>query len=114
METVTPTRRGRPRKTAPVPNNAPEGEDAPNVDIRNGEAGGTGLEAQEELVRQGEGVDFGKFVEFIKKINSHSYRVSCVFHPDGGEVIHTENLGNIRSETGEVGYQLNTGEIIKI
>ena len=114
METVTPARRGRPRKAAPVPNNAGEGENAPHLDIRNGQAGETRSEAQAKPVRQGERVDFAGFVKFIKSINSHSYRVSCVYHPDGGEIIHTDNLGNIRSEKGELGYQLNTGEIIRI
>ena len=114
MENVTPARRGRPRKAAPVPNNAGEGENASHVNIRDGETGGTRSEAQAEPLRPSEGVDFGKFVEFIKKINSHSYRVSCVYHPEGGEVIQTDNLGNIRSEKGELGYQLNTGEIIRI
>jgi hypothetical protein len=110
MENVTNPRRGRPRKNTPVPNNASEGADASGIDSGNWETGATGNRTQANAKR----ATWLELVELVKVKNSHSHRISCVIHPDAEGLVITENLGNIRTEKGECGYQLNTGEIIKI
>jgi hypothetical protein len=110
MENITNPRRGRPRKAAPVPNIIGEGEDAISIDSGNGEIGATGDRTQENA----SGTSWVQLVELVKSKNSHSHRISCVIHPEAEGFIQTDNFGNIRTEKGECGYQLNTGEIIKI
>jgi len=46
---------------------------------------------------------------------SHEHRIACVIHPHAVGLVHTEQLGCIRTRRGErPGYVLNTGEIINL
>lgn len=114
MENSTATRRGRKRKNPPANNATGEGESQVAIDTGEREVGGTGYVVQAVSARKSEGCSFAELVEIVKQKNSHEYRISCVIHPDADGVIQTDNLGNIRTEKGECGYQLNTGEIIKL
>lgn len=114
MENSTATRRGRPRKNSPVNNATGEGESQIAIDAGVGEIGGGGYVIQAVYPAKNKGCSFAELVELVKQKNSHDHRISCVIHPDADGIIFTDNFGNIRTEKGDCGYQLNTGEIIKI
>lgn len=114
MEERTSARRGRPRKDSPTHNAVGEGESPSPIDIRERETSGNGHAVQAVNTGKSPGCSFAELVEIVRKKNSHDYRISCVIHPEADVVIQTDNLGNIRTEKGSCGYQLNTGEIVLI
>ena len=114
MEELATKRRGRPRKDSPRDNITGEGESVIGIDAGKRETGGSGYVIQEVATRKSQGCTFAELVELVKQKNSHDHRISCVIHPDADGIISTDNLGNIRTEKGECGYVLNTGEFIKL
>lgn len=114
MEAVTSKRRGRPRVNLPVSDDAAKDSNASPDNAGIGEACKSGFGTQTEPIAETEKLDWLGMIEYIKSINSHSHRVSLVIHPDANGLIITDNMGNIASEKGIHGYQLNTGEIIRI
>ena len=114
MENITGTRRGRPRKSAQLPVDAEQAKSASNDNIRDRETSGTGITSPAESNGTSQGLSYLGLIDLVKSKNSHSYRISCVIHPEADGVVITDNMGNIRTEKGECAYQLNTGEVIKI
>ena len=114
MEERTAKGRGRPRKNPPTHNAVGEGESPSPIDIRERETSGDGQPLPSVHDGKGEGCSFAELVEIVRRKNSHDYRISCVIHTEADGVIQTDNLGNIRTEKGLCGYQLNTGEIVLI
>jgi hypothetical protein len=50
-------------------------------------------------------------------LGSHcrEHQIATVWHPEAvGEVLESQNLGNIRVLVGEAAYQLSTGEVVKV
>jgi hypothetical protein len=50
----------------------------------------------------------------VHEINDWSRRITCVMHPDAEGIIESPQFGGIRTELGEPGYVLQTGEKVAI
>lgn len=114
MEKVAGKGRGRPRKDLSVSVDIVEGESSPNLDNGERETGSTGFEAQADVIRPSKRFDWSELVDYVIKHNRRDYRIMCAFHPEASGFIETQDLGNIRTEKGDVAIELNTGEIIKL
>lgn len=112
MEINTSARRGRKRKDSSTGETSGSSEAPSSNDIREREIGRDGQSIPSISDGESAGCSFAELVEIVRKKNSHDHRISCVIHPEADGVIQTDNLGNIRTEKGSIGYQLNTGEII--
>lgn len=116
METITPKRRGRPRKNPLVPVPAVEGADETGVDDSGRELGTepAGRTEQAEIViRPTEGVD-----EFLGRVDlwqaqNIDARVSAATFP-GADKQHSNVFNGFMVTNGPAGVTLSTGETIEI
>lgn len=46
----------------------------------------------------------------VHSLNSWERRISCVVHPDAVGIVESDKFGGIRTEQGEPGYVLQSGE----
>lgn len=53
-------------------------------------------------------------MSIVHSLNSWERRITCVVHPQAVGVVESDKFGGIRTEQGEPGYVLSTGERVTL
>lgn len=90
--------------------NSKQGKNASRNDAANRKAGSTGSRAQEKPVRS-----YDELVKIVQEFRGgKNNSVACAFHPQASGQFVEARKGWIRIYQGEAGYQLNSGEFVKV